>query len=75
VTPRLPVLDDDRPVEAIDPTRRFLPVADFAALLSISERSAWRLIASGHPGLEVVRFGRLVRVRLRDSAASGTRSQ
>jgi hypothetical protein len=70
---RLPILDDDdRLIEPIDPARRFLPVRAFAQLVSISERSAWRLIAAGNPRLEVVRLGRLVRVRLRDSRVSGT---
>jgi hypothetical protein len=72
----LPVLDDDdRPFEPIDPARRFLPVRAFADVMSISERSAWRLIAAGNPKLEVVKLGRLVRVRLRDSRVSGTPCQ
>jgi hypothetical protein len=72
---RLPVCDVDAAGES-DPTRRFVPVEEFARMLSIGERSAWRLIASRHPAIEVVRLGRqTVRVRLRERSADGTRWQ
>jgi hypothetical protein len=75
VSARLPVHEaDELDLGTVDPARRFLPVRDFAALVSLSESTCWRLIAARDPRLEIVRFaaGRraIVRVRLRSQERS-----
>jgi hypothetical protein len=76
MTARLPAGPVDTvDLDAIDPARRFLPVESFAELMSISPRSAWRLIVARDPRLQIVRLGSgprpIVRVRLRDSGSGG----
>lgn len=75
MAPRLPVLDEDDRVADPAGLPRYWPVATLAAALSISERSLWRAIAAGAPNLDVVRIGKIVRVRLKEKPGFGTRCQ